>query len=88
LSNFLERFRIESRLYEHFYRCIDKKKRIYNAVKIVNKKNMKLEGLEILESEIEIYRNGNNALIPKLKRVYEDDNCFYISFLYFHGEDL
>jgi serine/threonine protein kinase len=49
---------------------------------------MKLEGLEILESEIEIYRNGNNALIPKLKRVYEDDNCFYISFLYFHGEDL
>ncbi|KRX10430.1 hypothetical protein PPERSA_10529 [Pseudocohnilembus persalinus] len=31
VPNFLGRYKVDCRIYEHFYRCIDKKKRIYSA---------------------------------------------------------
>lgn len=30
-------------MYDHFYRCIDKEKKVFTAVKIVNKKGLKAE---------------------------------------------
>lgn len=41
MTDFLARYKVENRIYEHFYRCVDKKKKIYTAVKIVNKKGLK-----------------------------------------------
>lgn len=41
LPQFLNRFKVEQRAFDHFYRCIDKKKRMYTSVKIVNKKGLK-----------------------------------------------
>lgn len=42
-SNFTHRYKVETRMYDHFYRCVDKKKKMYTAVKIVNKKGLKPE---------------------------------------------
>lgn len=39
-ENFLQRFKIEKRIYEYHYRCIDKKKNLYRILKIINKKGL------------------------------------------------
>ena len=59
-------------MYEHFYRCIDKKKKIFALAKIINKKGMKLEQKNILENEIMIIRKLASNILPPLKKIYED----------------
>ena len=58
------------------------------AVKILTKKNLSKDQKIFLESEICMLRKVNCALIPKLNKVYEDDSNIYLTFPYFHGEDL
>ncbi|KAL4500629.1 hypothetical protein ABPG72_003053 [Tetrahymena utriculariae] len=88
LQNFLQRYKVENRIFDHFYRCIDKKKRAYASVKIVNKKGLKPEQKRFVENEISILRRITCNLLPKLKKVYEDDNYIYLTFQYFQGDDL
>ena len=76
-------------MYDHFYRCIDKNKRIYTAVKILHKKNLRTESKRLLESEIMFYKTGMQCmLLPKIKKIYEDQIYVYLTFEYFHGTDL
>jgi len=75
-------------MYDHFYRCIDKKKKAYAAVKIVNKKGLKPEQKQFVNQEIQIYRKIQSPLLPTLKKIYEDENYIYMTFEFFQGEDL
>lgn len=80
LTNFSQRFKVENRLYDHFYRIVDKKKKFYLVSKIINKRGIKAEQKNFLEYEIQILRNLRCSLLPTLKKIYEDENYFYMTF--------
>ncbi|EAR90933.1 Serine/Threonine kinase domain protein (macronuclear) [Tetrahymena thermophila SB210] len=87
-TNFTHRYKVETRMYDHFYRCVDKKKKMYAAVKIVNKKGLKPEQKQFVNQEIQIFRRIQSPLLPRLKKIYEDESYIYMTFEYFQGEDL
>ncbi|KRX07192.1 Protein kinase-like domain [Pseudocohnilembus persalinus] len=90
-TNFLQRYKVECRVYEHFYSCIDKDKKVQAIAKIVSKKGSRcVEQKKFVENEITILRKVQNQcmLIPQFKKIYEDENYIYLTFSYFQGEDL
>lgn len=88
LQNFIGRYRVDVKLYEHFYRCVDKKKKIYTTVKIVNKKDYKSDIRMFIEQEISIMRRIQAPIIPPLKKIYEDESYIYLTYHELYGEDL
>jgi serine/threonine protein kinase len=88
LTNFLQRYKVDNRMYDHFYKCTDKKKKQFVSVKIINKKGLKPEQKRFVDCEIECHRRIVCPLMPTLKKVYEDDNYIYLTFIYFKGDDL
>ena len=57
------------KLYKKFkiiLRCIDKKKTIYYALKILNKNGLKQDQFKLIDAEIDIYKKNVCLLLPHL----------------------
>ena len=63
-----------------FIELLIKKKRFYLISKIINKRGIKAEQKTFLDNEIQILRNTKCTLLPMLKKIYEDENYFYMTF--------
>ena len=87
-EHFLERFKIDQRLYEHHYRCVDRKKNVYKALRIINKKELSLDKHLMINSEINMLRSSPCILFPTIEKVYEDQEYIYITFVYYHGDEI
>lgn len=80
LRNFQQKYKVENKQFEHFYRCVDKKTNELITAKIISKKNLSVESKNTFVREIFIIRKNCFKIFPKLKKIYEDDTHYYLVF--------
>ena len=85
---FTYRFYVYKRISKHFYQCIDKKKKLFVSVKIINNTGLKPVQKQLLSNEISLLRRIKCDILPKLKKIYEEKNNLFLRFDSFFGEDL
>ncbi len=67
-------------MFEHFYVCLDLKKKEYCAVKKINKKGINSDLRRIIDCDIRAHWTFSKEHLPHIKRVYEDVNTLYFYF--------